>query len=55
MDKSNLPVQALEVSPDKKVIWGLRSWAEPDLGPASIIQILDRPAIPENVTFGDIQ
>ena len=42
-------VQILEVTPDKKVVWALRSWAEPaDLGPATVIQLLDEPGIPEN-------
>jgi len=38
-------VQVLEVTPDKRVVWALRSWADPgDLGPASSIQLLDEPA-----------
>ena len=42
LDAANPPVQAIEVTPDKKVVWALRSWAEPaDLGPATTIQILD--------------
>jgi len=41
-------VQVLEVTPDKKVVWALRSWEEPaDLGPATCIQLLDEPGIPE--------
>jgi hypothetical protein len=36
------PVQALEVTPDKKIVWALRSWMPPtDLGPSTTIQILD--------------
>jgi len=46
-------VQAIEVTSDKRVVWALRSWAEPDLGPATTIQILE-PLAPENVTFGEI-
>jgi len=43
MDPSNPPVQAIEVTPDKKIVWALRSWMAPaDLGPATTIQILDR-------------
>jgi hypothetical protein len=39
----------LEVTPDKKVVWALRSWTgDADLGPASSIQLLDEPGIPEN-------
>ena len=54
LDRSNLPVQAVEFTPDKKIVWVLRSWENPDLGPATTIQILDAPDAPENVTFGDI-
>jgi len=55
MDKASLPVQALEISPDKTVVWALRSWADPDLGPASIIQVLDDGAPPVSLHFGDIK
>ncbi len=55
VDKPNAPVQALELTPDKKVVWALRSWSDPDLGPATTIQILDEPETPENVTFGEIK
>ena len=42
-------VQVLEVTPDKKLVWALRSWEAPaDLGPATAIQLLDEPGIPEN-------
>jgi len=34
-------VQLFEVTPDKKIVWALRQWSGPDLGPASGIQILD--------------
>jgi len=56
-DPSDLPLQALEVSTDKKVVWALRSWTGPAaLGPATTIQILDDPGvIPEDVHFGDIR
>jgi PQQ-like domain len=41
-------VQVLEVTPDKKVVWALRAWDEPaNLGPATVIQLLDEPGIPE--------
>ena len=37
-------VQVLEVTPDKKIVWALRSWSGAgDLGPSSSIQILDNP------------
>ena len=40
-------VQVLEVSPAKKVVWALSQWKNPDLGPASSIQLLDEPGTPE--------
>jgi outer membrane protein assembly factor BamB len=43
VDTSNAPVQAIEITPEKKIIWALRSWTPPaDLGPSTTIQILDR-------------
>ena len=55
VDKTNPPVQAVEFTPDKKIVWVLRSWENPDLGPATTIQILDEASAPEAVTFGDIK
>lgn len=56
VDKANAPVQALEFTPDKTIVWALRAWEAPaDLGPATTIQILDRPQAAENVHFGDIR
>lgn len=52
LDRANPPVQAVEFTPDKKIVWVLRSWETPDLGPSTTIQILDESAPPENVTFG---
>jgi hypothetical protein len=46
-------VQVLEVSPEKKVVWALSQWNNPDLGPASSIQLLDEPGTPE--IPGDLQ
>jgi oligogalacturonide lyase len=44
LDPGNAPVQAIEVTPDKKVVWALRAWSPPaDLGPSTTIQILDEP------------
>jgi hypothetical protein len=41
-------VQFIEVTTDKKIVWALRSWDEPaNLGPATTIQLLDQPGIPE--------
>jgi hypothetical protein len=41
-------VQVFEVTPEKKVVWALSSWENPDLGPATSIQILDEPGAPED-------
>lgn len=41
----------VEVTPDKKVVWALKDWK--DLGPASAIQVLDDPGLPERP--GDLQ
>lgn len=38
--------QLVEVTPDKKVVWVLKDWE--NLGPATAVQILDDPGIPEN-------
>lgn len=57
VDAANAPIQALEVTPEKKVVWALRAWGEPlDLGPSTTIQILDEPdATLENARFGEIK
>ena len=41
-------VQVIEVTPDKKVIWALHQWKDPDLGPSSCIQLLDEKGKEEN-------
>ncbi|MCX6626213.1 MAG: hypothetical protein NTW28_01100, partial [Candidatus Solibacter sp.] len=56
VDPANAPVQALEFTPAKKLIWALRSWSDPtNLGPATTLQLLDTRGVPENVHFGDIR
>jgi outer membrane protein assembly factor BamB len=37
--------QLVEVTPEKKVVWVLQDWA--NLGPATAVQILDEPGLPE--------
>jgi hypothetical protein len=44
-------VQVFEVTADKKVVWTLSSWDNPDLGPATTIQLLEGPGVPPE---GDI-
>jgi len=34
-------VQLIEVTPEKKVVWAINEWKDPDLGPASCVQLLD--------------
>jgi hypothetical protein len=41
-------VQVLEVTPDRKLVWALRSWDNPDLGPATCVQLLDEPGVAES-------
>lgn len=38
--------QLVEISPDKKVVWVLQDWQ--DFGPATAVQVLDEPGIPEH-------
>jgi hypothetical protein len=46
-------IQAIEVTPEKKVVWVLCSWTPPtDLGPATTVQFLDEHLIAEDVHFG---
>ncbi len=40
-------VQVLEVTKDKQIVWALSSWKDPDLGPATSIQLLDERGNPE--------
>jgi outer membrane protein assembly factor BamB len=50
------PVQALEVTPDKKIVWALRAWGDPvDLGPSTTIQLLDIRTTPESARFGEFK
>ena len=48
-------LQAIEVTPQKQVVWALASWSEPaKLGPATTFQFLDAPAA-EDVHFGEFK
>lgn len=48
-------VQAFELTADKKLVWALRSWDNPDLGPSTIIQLLDPPPAAAYTTFGEFK
>ncbi len=50
LEQIQTAVQLIEVTPDKKVVWGLKDWKT--LGPSSSTQLLDEPGVPEN---GDLQ
>ena len=43
MDTLNAPVQAIEVDKNGKLVWQLRAWKKPDLGPSTTIQLLEEP------------
>jgi hypothetical protein len=45
-------IQVFEVTPDKKIVWALSEWDQPDLGPNTYIQLLDEPGNPDN---GELQ
>jgi hypothetical protein len=56
LDPHNPPVQAVEVTRDKKVVWAMRSWTAPNLGPSTTIQLLKDPNNTyEKVHFGTIR
>lgn len=55
IDGESAPPQLLEVTPEKKVVWALHRWSEPNLGPSTIVQLLDKPEKLEAVRFGDIR
>src|SRR5208283_4253515 len=43
--------QLVEITPDKKIVWALKDWKT--FGPATAVQLLDEPGVPENP--GDLQ
>ena len=45
-------VQVLEVTAEKKIVWALSEWGNPDLGPATSIQVLDEPGAAANSGLG---
>ena len=44
-------VQLIEVTPKKEVVWAINQWSNPDLGPASCIQLLDEAGKDEEQTL----
>jgi len=55
LDLKNPPIQAIEVTPAKEVVWVLQSWEDPNLGPSTTIQVLGDKRISEHVRFGKIK
>jgi hypothetical protein len=57
LDVNKLPVQAIEITPEMKTVWVLRSWTgEAKLGPSTTIQILNKRTDEVNGDhFGDIK
>lgn len=53
IDKTNQPLQAIEITPEKKVVWKLQSWITPDLGPSTTIILLKEKHADEKRSFGD--
>ena len=53
MDTLNAPVQAIEVDKDGKLVWQLRAWKNPDLGPSTTIQLLDEKVNRDRLFFGE--
>ena len=53
MDTANAPVQAVEIDRSGKVVWQLRAWKNPDLGPSTTIQLLDEAVNRKRMFFGE--
>lgn len=53
MDTANAPVQAIEVDKEGNMVWQLKAWKNPDLGPSTTIQLLDEPVNRDGLFFGE--
>ena len=53
MDSLHAPVQAIEVDKEGKVVWQLKSWKNPDLGPSTTIQLLSEAVNRDRLFFGE--
>lgn len=54
LDTLNAPLQAVEITPQGEVVWQLRSWKNPDLGPSTTIQLLSTPVNRDRMFFGNL-
>lgn len=52
LDTLNAPVQAIEIDKEGRVVWQLRSWKDPDLGPSTTIQPLEQAVNRDRLFFG---
>jgi len=53
MDTLNAPLQAAEIDKDGKMVWQLRAWKDPDLGPSTTIQLLGDAVNRNRLFFGE--
>lgn len=53
MDTANAPVQAIEVDKEGHLVWQLKAWKNPDLGPSTTIQLLGDPVDRNRLFFGE--
>lgn len=53
LDTLNAPPQAIEIDREGKVVWQLRAWRDPDLGPSTTIQPLSQAVCRDQLFFGD--
>ena len=53
VDTANAPVQAIEVDKDGHLVWQLKAWKNPDLGPSTTIQLLGDPVDRNRLFFGE--
>ena len=53
MDTLHAPIQAVEIDKDGHLVWQLRAWTDPDLGPSTTIQLLSEPVNRDRLFFGE--
>ena len=53
MDTAKAPMQAIEVDKDGKLVWQLKAWKNPDLGPSTTIQLLNETVNRNRLFFGE--
>ena len=53
MDTLHAPLQAVEIDKDGHLVWQLRAWTDPDLGPSTTIQLLSEPVNRDRLFFGE--